>query len=333
MDYDYNYAALERPLTHEERVRYKQRIPVPTKTFQFKVIDRFSSIIVVVVWIFMTLVLVVAGQLLAAACIGVVMALGYMTIMAAGLYYQHRRMRLLAFAEANSLSVRIDQEEPPYKGIIFEQGSPRIIREAVVLADSAEIGTYQYKIGSEQKSSTYAWTYMRVKLPRKLPHMLLDSQKNNSLGTNIANFAKSQTMKLEGNFNDYFTVYVPDTYQTDALYLFTPDVMAILVEYATDFDIEVIDDSLVFYRIGRRDITNVKEMKKMITVLHKVSSEIRHQGERYADTRVMGGRERNVVAQPGKRLRVRGVSVVSMIFLGLAALVYCVFTLADIVLK
>lgn len=59
----------------------------------------------------------------------------------------------------------------------------------------------------------------------------------------------------EGDFDDYFTLYCLAEYERDSLYLFTPDVMARLIDRVRGFDVEIIDDLLFF--VSSRDVVTL----------------------------------------------------------------------------
>jgi hypothetical protein len=138
--------------------------------------------------------------------------------------------------------------------------------------------------------------------------MVLDARKNNLFGSRQTNLPSglrgNQVMQLEGNFNDYFTLYVPKGYERDALYVFTPDVMAALVDFGALYDMEVVDDNLFFYSQNEVTIDREDELTKLITILNTVSTEIIEQSDYYTDERV-GDRAANVIAEPGRRLKKR----------------------------
>ena len=57
--------------------------------------------------------------------------------------------------------------------------------------------------------------------------------------------ADTQRLSLEGGFDRHFQLYCPIGYEADALYLFTPDVMARLLDHVRGFDVEIVDDWLL----------------------------------------------------------------------------------------
>lgn len=109
---------------------------------------------------------------------------------------------------------------------------------------------YQYSVGSGKHRRTYDALVMEFTLPRKLPHMIIDSlvEEGNGQGSTLPiDFDKSQRIQLEGDFHKYFDLYAPDTYGVTALTVIAPDAMDALLRHAALCDIEVIDDKVYFY--------------------------------------------------------------------------------------
>jgi len=97
------------------------------------------------------------------------------------------------------------------------------------------------------------FTTFEITYKTKLRSIFLRSKKNKwgitnffeSIGDDMA-FGK--VLKLEGDFNDYFTLYVPnEDYEMEALQIFTPEIMVKLMDTANGFSFEFIDDKLYIY--------------------------------------------------------------------------------------
>ena len=162
-----------------------------------------------------------------------------------------RRYRLDAFARANHMHYIPSITNPPLPGMIFSQGSSRKASD-LVRGDRprfVEFGNHRYTTGSGKNRKTHEWGYVAVKLDVPLPHIVLDATSNNGLfGSNLpSTFARSQRLSLEGDFDRYFSLYCPEGYETDALYLFTPDIMARFIDNAAALDVEIVDDWLFLY--------------------------------------------------------------------------------------
>ncbi|AZS42420.1 hypothetical protein CVS54_03783 [Microbacterium oxydans] len=161
-----------------------------------------------------------------------------------------RRYRLHGFAEANGMTYEPKVADPPLPGMIFHLGRARQATDLIRGARPrfVEFGNYQYTVQSGKNSTTYRWGYVAVKLDVPLPNIVLDAKGNNGFGSNLpASFQKSQRLSLEGDFDEHFTLYCPRGYERDALYLFTPDIMARFIDNAAELDVEIVDDWLFLY--------------------------------------------------------------------------------------
>lgn len=160
------------------------------------------------------------------------------------------RYRLDAFARANGMTYEARVADPALPGMLFGLGRSR---EATDLVRGAkprfvEFGNYRYTTGTGKNSTTHRWGYVAVKLDVPLPNIVLDAKGNNGFGSNLpASFQREQRLSLEGDFDQYFTLYCPEGYERDALYLFTPDIMARFIDNAAELDVEIVDDWMFLY--------------------------------------------------------------------------------------
>ncbi|MDQ1075021.1 MULTISPECIES: hypothetical protein [Microbacterium] len=171
-----------------------------------------------------------------------------------------RRYRLDRFARANGLEWRGDVDDPPLPGMIFDQGHSREASDVVsgYRPRFIEVANYAYKTGSGKSETTHKWAYVAIRLDTPLPHIVLDAVGNNGLfgASNLPiTFTREQRLGLEGDFDTYFALYCPEGYERDALYLFTPDVMARFIDNAAALDVEIVDDWLFLY--ARRDLSTL----------------------------------------------------------------------------
>ena len=170
-----------------------------------------------------------------------------------------RWYRLARFADANGMSYAPQVDAPRLPGVIFGQGRDRVASDALrgQRPRFVEIANYRYTTGSGKRSTTHRWGYVAIKLDTPLPHILLDATGNNGLfGSNLpVAFDRDQRLGLEGDFDRYFSLYCPRGYERDALYLFTPDIMARFIDNAAELDVEIVDDWLFLY--AKRDLSTL----------------------------------------------------------------------------
>jgi hypothetical protein len=190
---------------------------------------------------------------------GVVLAVGVFGVVAAQRGSAERMLRLDRFARANGMSYLPALGSQALPGMIFGLGHGRLASD-VVRGDRprfVEFANYRYTTGSGKNRTTHRWGYVAVKLDVPLPHIVLDATGNNGLfGSNLPlTFDKDQRLSLEGDFDRYFTLSCPQGYERDALYLFTPDIMARFIDNAAALDVEIVDDWLFLY--AKRDFSTL----------------------------------------------------------------------------
>lgn len=235
-------------------------------------------------------------------------------------------LRRTRFAAANGLQYVHKTTAPNYPGAIFNHGSARFAFGNYRRPSKPEldIGSYRYTTGSGKNKTTHTWGYVALRLPRKLPHMLLDAKGNNGLfGTsNLPSaFSRQQILSLEGDFDRYFTLYCPRQYERDALYVFTPDLMALLIDESAAFDMEIVENWMFLYRKGGLDTAHPATLQRVFRIIDTVGAKAQRRTERYADERI-GDRDVDLVASQGLRLRrdYRAVVIITAVVIGWIAI-------------
>src|SRR5690606_19662771 len=128
-------------------------------------------------------------------------------------------------------------------------------------------------------------------------------------GSNLpVTFDRTQVLSLEGDFDRYFRLYCPREYERDALYVFTPDLMALLIDNAAPFDVEIVDDWMFVYSSKPFPAAQPAVYQRLLNIVETVGSKTLSQTDRYRDERAAVPFEANVVAPQGTRLK-RSVSV------------------------
>ena len=167
--------------------------------------------------------------------------------------------RLDRFARANGMTFLPRAEDPRLPGMIFNRGSKRLaqLRVRGERPRFVEFANYRYTTGSGKEETTHRWGYVAIHLDTPLPHIVLDALGNNSVfGSNLPTaFDRDQRLSVEGDFDQHFALYCPKGYERDALYLFTPDIMARFIDHAGQLDVEIVDDWLFLYT--RRDVSTL----------------------------------------------------------------------------
>ncbi len=164
---------------------------------------------------------------------------------------EDRRWRLAGFARDVGMEYVPAVQNPPLPGVVFGIGSSRTASDIVRgrRPRFVEVGNHAYTVSDGKNTTTVRWSYIAIKLDVPLPHIVLDATANNGMfGSNLpASWGRGQRLSLEGDFDKHFTLYCPRGYERDALYLFTPDVMARFIDSASVLDAEIVDDWLFLY--------------------------------------------------------------------------------------
>jgi len=208
--------------------------------------------------------------------------------------------RIQAFASTNGLLMVQDSLGADYPGARFAAHDV-LIASAIRTPDVSflEIGNYKVIGAQERTNNSPTFGYMRIKLSRRLPNMYLYSNQN-PLKLQY-DFSSLQKLELEGDFNDYFTLYVPNGYGKDAFYIFSPDMMVRFIDHLGAFDCEIIDDELYLYSSRKFDLTSSQELTSLMSLSEQVSAKFTKQTQYYSDEFV-GEKTQNTIAPTGQRL-------------------------------
>lgn len=218
-----------------------------------------------------------------------------------------RWMQMHCFAESNNMIFIPEIIAPAYTGSIFTIGKAR--RASDVVATSAgryvEVGNYRFCGETGLNRSLNQCGYIRVEVDRPMPHLYLRSRRSRKFG---ATFARAQEFSLEGDFGKYFRLYAPGSYERDALYILTPDLMAVLIDEAAAFDVEFVDSHIYFYSPRRFTMRDPEAYLRNIQLVDSVVGKALKQTRSYSDDRSSG----NYVNVQGARLS-RGVTVAAVV--------------------
>lgn len=224
-----------------------------------------------------------------------------------------RGIAVSRFASERGLSYGRYGIAPASRGVLLAGGSARNASAPLYRAEfavfersssreaSMQIAIAHYTGGkNDAKGPRNAFRYMEMRLPRRLPHLMIDARGNGSVRAVLPG---SQRLSLEGDFDRYFTVYVPAGYEQDALQLLTPDVMACLIDHGRSWDIEIVDDRLIAASARSSRSSDRAEYTAMLRFSELIIHELGRQAAYYTDPRAQ--RPRTQVSEAGARLRRR----------------------------
>ena len=126
------------------------------------------------------------------------------------------------------------------------------------------------------------WHYVMVKLPVPQPHLVLDAIADGPLPRELPRLDPDQRILRGGAFEKWFRVYAPRAYQTDALVLLTPDVMAALMDHGSGFNLEIRDDALIFFT-SSADFSDAEVWRRVDSLLRGAVPPLLARASRYRD--------------------------------------------------
>ena len=251
--------------------------------------------------------------------------------------------RMFHFANTNRMQWHARSHDPNYPGSIFQIGSSRSAYDHFTadIGRYLDIGNLQYTTGSGKSQTTHNWGFMALKLDRRIPHCVLDATANNGFfGSNMPLLKRDQILHLEGDFDRFFTLYCPREYERDALYIFTPDLMALLIDNVSAFDVEIVDDWMFVYSVRPWELLDPWLWHRLFTIVHTVGNKTVDRTDFYRDARALPApplgaipappsAANNFVAPQGQRLK-RRFSWWPLIIVGAILLLPGIFLIAAI---
>jgi hypothetical protein len=224
---------------------------------------------------------------------------------------------LTAFARANGMSHEPNASATQHRGALFDYLQNPEVTDRFTTADGrVEVGNIEGTVGGSQSStdgnvtftvsynttSVRSYGYLALRLERALPHLVLDATRNDrTFGSSIPMpIAGGQTLSLEGDFDQHFVLHSPVGYERDALYVFAPNLMALLIDETGDFDVEIVDDMLYAYANKPFELTDATVWQRLGRIVEVVGSKTLRQTNRYSDDRVEAD---GVVGEDGRRLQ------------------------------
>jgi hypothetical protein len=111
---------------------------------------------------------------------------------------------------------------------------------------------------------------LKIQLPSKYPHIVLDSTDNNFLFSNLRQKLPSEKqIVLEGTFPDHFKVFSAGS-SVETLQVLTPELMGRMIDYPKKADIEIVEDQLHlilnYKTLTEQDIRMLFESAKQILI-------------------------------------------------------------------
>ena len=137
-------------------------------------------------------------------------------------------------------------------GALFRLGYDQTVADTVsgaYLGCPIWLFLYSYVTGSGKQRRVHRYTVFELQFDTEMPDLLLE-KKEPLLGIGFGSELFGQLpehIKLEGDFNKYFSLSIKKGYEIEALEVFTPDVMAELEDKCKNLSLEIINSHLFIY--------------------------------------------------------------------------------------
>lgn len=148
--------------------------------------------------------------------------------------------------------------------------------------------------------------YVAVTLPRRVPHIILDSIHNDDGPKSSLRRRprRRQRFRLGGECERHFRVYVPKGYEADAMYLLSPALLAEVIDHLGTLDLEFRDNCLLIYRPGGWDRHDPNLYAWIAWLQWWVNTKVAWQVRHYHDANIARSVDR---ARPGGLIHRDGV--------------------------
>jgi hypothetical protein len=151
------------------------------------------------------------------------------------------------FAERNGGSYEGQGRVSKENALMFKQGTAQSITNMVTFREDNEVmKIFQFSFSKknkilQQNLREYYYTVFLFTLERNPPHMYLN-YKANTYGMNIGT-----SIPLPTEFEKSFTISIPQGYHIEVLQIFTPEILAAILDFGIHLDIEVCNNKIYFY--------------------------------------------------------------------------------------
>ncbi len=205
-----------------------------------------------------------------------------------GLYvYVHSKVHhefMQQFAAANGYGYQKISSLDGLSGAVFNIGHSRSVQDFITgeyQGNKFALFNYSYVTGGGKTSETHNNTIFQVPCPNPLPPILLVA--GIRFFSNLRpNFPDSEILKLEGDYNKYFTLYTRKEFEIEALEIFTPDFMGKTKDDYKEFSIEFSGQQMYIYYSAF--IETKDELQKMFNLIKYLIVKIEPLAQRMASS-------------------------------------------------
>lgn len=203
-----------------------------------------------------------------------------------------RRVRIARFAAASGFGYVDRQDDERRPGL----GFPMHLRTTETCVVYGHVAGHGFELGRNRSTSARSdradvrrpFWFVELTLPSHVPHIVLKNRRSRVLSTVGLGIGSPVKLGLEGDFDRTFTLLCPAGYERDALYVFTPNVMAALLDAAGDAEVELVDDRLYAYFRTSTPVWRASGMRRVLALVEAIGDRITTQTQRYVDDRAEG---------------------------------------------
>jgi hypothetical protein len=164
---------------------------------------------------------------------------------------QHEFMQ--QFAATNGFSYTSIGSLDGLDGTLFQVGHNKLVTDVIngqFQGHPISLMTYKYVTGFGKSQQTHYYTIYELQFDITLPDILLENVGHSFGEPLFGKLSGKELIKLEGDFNKYFSLSIAKGYEIEALEIFTPDVMVELIDKAKQFSLEIVNGHLFIYGNG-----------------------------------------------------------------------------------
>lgn len=150
-------------------------------------------------------------------------------------------------AEINGWNYRDSGDPSGESGIMFQQGHSRAISrhiDGVIDGRQFRIFNYAFAIGYGRSRIAYQYVVFAFKFNGSFPHIYLNNKHNSYT------IKTGEKIPLPLEFEKQFLLSAPRKYEIEALQIFTPDVLAKILDNGFAHDIEFVEQEVLMFVDG-----------------------------------------------------------------------------------
>lgn len=299
-------------------LRYERRAGIPLHR---RFLVALIGVLLLTAGMVVALWLLDRAGILAQAPILAVFAIAYGVLGAVGFVWfavaLSRRARIADFAWTNGWAYADLLQGTRRQGSAFTRAR-RTMERGVVAGDDPrlpfELGVV-HSVGGRDEAATIQrpFAFIELPLPAAVPHIVLRNRRRSIIPT-LGLGRGAARMELEGDFARTFLLLVPEGYQQDALYIFTPDLMARVLDLGSGAELELVDRFAYVYLPGGTRFDRPDTMRGVLELAEELRRRFAARTAPYRDDAAgeTAARAGVAIGLRGQRLAGRGVSVLAV---------------------